>query len=593
MKDKLRAILVHPRMPYVSALVAMILLIPALGTGLMMDDHAHKMLATGDAYPGGPRGPWDLFRFLDEDRDALQQVMNRGMWPWWSVTGFRLAFFRPIASLLHTLDYRVWPDAHAWMHAESVLIFAGACIFATLLYRRLLGPTVVAGLAGVMFAMDDAHAMVLSWIANRHSILATMFGIAALVAHDKVRKDKWRPGMALGPLAFALALLSGENGVSTLPYLLAYVVFLDESPWRTRVLSLAPYGAIAALWAIGYKLGGYGAAGGAFYIDPVRQIGDFLVAIPVRLPVLLTGQLAAPPADVWMSLPPGQTTGLVLTCMFILSFVALALGMVLRGNRTAAFFATGMVLCLLPACATWPGDRNLLFAGLGGFGLVSQLICAAREHLGRPARFYAGAVAGLFIFLHIVVAPLFLPLRTWATGSMLHGYTDRAIQSMAPGVDITGKTIVVISAPDGVIANTVIAAKVNARAVLPGSFRVLSTAVQGKLEVRRVDEKTLSVVQSAGHMHEPTATVFRDPKRFPFRVGDRVVLEGMTAEIMTLTPDGFLPERIDFHFDKPLEDASYHWIYWDKRQFALLPMPKVGETRELPVVPYGEALGGS
>ena len=30
--------------------------------------------------------------------------------------------------------------------------------------------------------------------------------------------------------------------------------------------------------------------------------------------------------------------------------------------------AAGMVLSLLPMCATWPNDRLLLFSGLGGFG---------------------------------------------------------------------------------------------------------------------------------------------------------------------------------------------------------------------------------
>lgn len=592
MKAKLRALLAHERMPLFVALLAIVLLIPVLGTGLMMDDHAHKMLVLGQPYPGGPRGVWDLFRFLDDDPAALQFVVDRGMWPWWSVSGFRLAFFRPLASMLHTLDYRAWPNAHAWMHAESILIFAAATIFASVFYRRLLGATVCAGLAGLMFAVDDAHAMVIAWIANRHSIIATMWGIAALVAHDKARKDGWKPGIFWGPFAFALALLAGENGVSTLAYLFAYVLFLDQTPWRARIQSLVPFGAISVVWAIGYKLGGYGAAGGAFYIDPVRQVGEYVQAIVIRLPVLLTGQLAAPPADVWMSLPPGKTATLVAVCVGMVALVAAALALVLRGNRTAAFFAVGMTLSVLPACATWPGDRNLLFAGLGGFGLVAQLLSSARDHLGKPARALAAFVGGLFIFLHLVVAPLLLPLRAYGTGAMLHGYTERAIQSFPGAGVIEGKTVVVVSAPDSVISNTVIASKVNAGAALPEAFRVLSTAVQGTMKVRRVDEKTLSIVLSAGHMHEPTATVFRDPQRFPMRVGDRIVAKPMTAEVVSMTADGKLPERIDFHFDKPLDDPSYVWIYWDKRQFVRLDPSQISDERELPVVPYGDAVGG-
>jgi hypothetical protein len=295
------------------------------------------MLVLEGGYPGGPRGTWDLFRFLDNDPAALKYVVDRGMWPWWSVPGFRLAFFRPIASLWHTLDYHAWPNAPWIMHAESIFVFATAAFFASVLYRRLLGATVCAGLAGLMFAMDDAHSMVVAWIANRHSIISTACGIAALVAYDKARKDDWKPGTFLGPLALILALLAGENGVSTLPYLFAYALFLDPAPWRKRIVSLIPYGAIAMIWAIGYKLGGYGAAGGAFYIDPVRQVGDYIQAVAVRLPVLLAGQLAAPPADVWMSLPPEKTGGLVMVCLVVLAVVTTALVVVLRRSRTAAF----------------------------------------------------------------------------------------------------------------------------------------------------------------------------------------------------------------------------------------------------------------
>lgn len=592
MKAKLRALLEHPRMPLFAALTAIVLLLPVLATGLMMDDHAHKMLVLEQRYPGGPRGTWDLFRFLDDDPQALKAVVEKGMWPWWSVQGFRLAFFRPIASLLHTVDYHLWPNAHWFMHAESILIFAAAAFLATRFYRRLLGPTVCAGLAGLMFAIDDAHSMVIAWIANRHSIISTALGIGALLAYDKVRKEQWKPGLFIGPLAFACGLLAGENGVSTLPYLLAYALFLDDATWRKRLISLIPYGAISALWAIGYKLGGYGAAGGAFYIDPIRQVGDFVPAIFVRMPVLLTGQLAAPPADAWMSLPPEKTGGLVLTGVVVLGIIATALALVLRGNRTAAFFAFGMTLSLVPACATWPSDRNLLFAGLGGFGLVAQMLTATRDHLAKPIRVLAAIVGGLFIFLHLVVAPLFLPLRAYATGKMLEGYTNRAIQSVPGEGVINDKMLVVIDAPDSVISNTVIAAKVNAHNTLPKAFRVLSTAVQGTLKLRRIDEKTLSLVMSAGHMHEPTATVFRDPKRFPLRLGDKIDAAGMTMDVVSMTADGQLPERIDFHFDRSLDDPYYVWIYWDKRQYAPLPMPKVGEEKELPVIPYGEALGG-
>jgi hypothetical protein len=176
MRAKLKALLAHKRMPIVATLVAIVLLLPVIGTGMMMDDHVHKMLISNGKYPGGPRGDWDIFRFLDDDPAALKWVVDRGMWPWWTAPGFRLAFFRPLASLWHSLDYHVFPNAHWFLHFESILIFAASAFFASVLYRRILGATVCAGLATLMFAVDDAHSMVITWIANRHSILAATCG---------------------------------------------------------------------------------------------------------------------------------------------------------------------------------------------------------------------------------------------------------------------------------------------------------------------------------------------------------------------------------------------------------------------------------
>jgi len=53
-------------------------------------------------------------------------------------------------------------------------------------------------------------------------------------------------------------------------------------------------------WVVAYKLGGYGAYGGAFYIDPAREPLPFALAVLKRMPALLAAQLAFPPADLWI-----------------------------------------------------------------------------------------------------------------------------------------------------------------------------------------------------------------------------------------------------------------------------------------------------
>ncbi|TKC90557.1 hypothetical protein [Polyangium fumosum] len=593
MLTRVKGWLADRRAPLLVALLAILLLLPTLGAGAMMDDHAHRM-----AYhptftrPGGPRGDWDLFRFLEDDPVAFRSLQESGIWPWWAVAGSKLAFLRPLPSLWHALDYRVWPNAYWFMHAESILVFAATAFFAAHLYRRLFGATVAAGLAALIFAVDDTHAMVVAWIANRHAILSTLFAVLTLLAHDRARRDGWKPGVYLAPLALFGAMFSGESGLGALAYLFAYALFLDRAPLRARAAALVPHAGVALLWFAAYKLGKYGAAGGVFYIDPLTQTGEYLHAVATRLPVLLAGQMAAPPADVWMLWPQSETRTLVSICLLVLLALGGGIFAVLRRDRNAGFFTVGMTLSLLPTCAVWPGDRLLLFAGIGGSGLVASMLVASREHLGRAARVYVGAVAGVLVLFHLVLAPLLLPLRAWSTGEMLHGYTERAITSM-PKFDATApQTLVVVSSPDSIIANTAIAARINANEAMPSPLRVLSTVQRGTLKVGRVDARTLSVTLSDGHFMEPTATVFRDPEKAPLRVGDRVDVGSMVAEVVTLTPDGKLPAQIDFHFDRSLEDPSMVWVVWEKTRFVPFEVPKVGETRELPVVPYQTAMGG-
>ncbi|UQA57613.1 hypothetical protein [Polyangium aurulentum] len=586
-----KRLLASPRAPLVIALVAVLLSLPTLGVGLMMDDYSNYMVF----YPpferlGGPRGDWDLFRFLDDTAGAVRAGMDRGFWPWWTGSSLRIAFFRPLASLLHAVDFRLWPSSPPLMHAVSILIYGATALLAGLVYRRILGATVAAGLATLMFALDDAHAMVIAWIANRHAVLSAAFVFAALLAHDHARRDGWRAGRPLAALAFSLGMLAGESALGGLAFLAAYALFLDEDTPRGRILSLAPYAAVTLVWLVVYRALGYGASGGSFYIDPARDPGAFLAATVVRLPALVAAQLAVPPADVFSFVPESKTHWTLLVTLPVVLFVGAALVFALRKDRRAAFFATGMVLSLLPVCATAPNDRLLLLPGLGGLGLVALLLSASREGLGRIARPLVRATAGLFVLVHLVIAPLFLPLRAYANGAMLHGYVERAIASL-PGDDaLGGRTLVIVNAPDPLIPTYAMAGRYARGGRIPAAVRHLAVVLNGSQKIGRPDAQTLSVTLSEGFFHDALSNVYRNDA--PVRVGDRIALEGMVAEVMSSTPDGKRPERVDFHFDRPLDDPSLTWILWHETSFVPFVLPAIGEERTLPAIDAGRAYAG-
>jgi len=246
----------HRRLPVAAGALAAVLLLPALWGGFQLDDHLQRFRLLGLGDPA-----IRLFVFYDGDVAANRVQMEEGTLPWWASPDLRHANFRYLSVLSMQLDYLLWPDSPALMHLHS-LVWLGLCVgVAAALYRRLFGredPGALwaAGLAALLYALDDAHSLPAAYIANRNALLATFFGLLCLECHARWRDDGWRAGGVLAPCCLALSLLSAELGVSTLALLGAWVLVLDRGSWRERLLSLLPQAGVAFGWFLAYRIGG-------------------------------------------------------------------------------------------------------------------------------------------------------------------------------------------------------------------------------------------------------------------------------------------------------------------------------------------------
>ncbi|MCX5883174.1 MAG: hypothetical protein NTU74_15655, partial [Deltaproteobacteria bacterium] len=214
--------LTHPRLPAILAVTAVLLCLPALWVGWQWDDYAHQ-LALHQFPETRQLTPSPLFMFTFANGDIAQnhRLMDAGWLPWWSLENLRLAFFRPLTVLTHWLDHSLWPDSTVLMHFHS-LIWLGLLIYVSAkLYRRLMGTTWIAGMAALLFALDDAHGVPAGWIANRNALIASVFVILTLISHDAWRKKTWKPGVVIGPILFLCGLLAGEMALAGAGYLLA------------------------------------------------------------------------------------------------------------------------------------------------------------------------------------------------------------------------------------------------------------------------------------------------------------------------------------------------------------------------------------
>ena len=57
------------------------------------------------------------------------------------------------------------------------------------LYRRIEAAALTAGLAALLYAVDHVHGPAVAWLSNRNALIATFFGVLALIAHDRARKS--------------------------------------------------------------------------------------------------------------------------------------------------------------------------------------------------------------------------------------------------------------------------------------------------------------------------------------------------------------------------------------------------------------------
>jgi hypothetical protein len=477
------------------------------------------------------------------------------------------------------------------MHAQSLAWFFGFVFAAATLYRRIMGPTIVAGLAALLFALDDAHATPAGWLAGRNTLLAAFLGIVALLAHDRWRRDGWRIGAIAGPAAFLASLLSGEMGVATLAYVVPYALWIDPAPWKRRLAATAPYLLVVIVWRVTWAALGYGVYGVAAYVDPLTQPLRFARVVLETGPIMLMGQWALPPSDFYI-LYDTFAAGLSRVVWTVAAgFVVLAAAIMLpwlRRDRIARVWACGMGLSLLPVCAStnFPMDRLLLFVGLGAMGLLAQFLAFVGEHrrqlvagtAGLPRKIPAQILAVLFVVIHLILAPASFIVRA-ATPAGPRSFTQQFYVNTPFDAQIEQQDLVVINAPSAGIVGMMPVLRALDGQPIPLHTRMLGPSL-ASIEISRPDARTLVLRPDGGWMAWAYDQLVRGSD-YPLALHELIELTGTSVEVSALTPDGRPAEAV-FRFDRPLEDQSLRWLQWKDRQFIPFAPPAVGNTVRLP-----------
>jgi hypothetical protein len=410
LRDRAPSLLGRRWLPFATVALALLLACPSLRNGWFADDDMFRArIDPRRAIPGFSYAPLDLFTFVSGDPVQRATFREAGLYPWWMADDFRMAFWRPLSSLTHLLDERLRPGSAGAAHAQSLLWFAALLAVLAALYRRFHVPW-VANLALVLYALDDARAWPVGFIANRNAIVAATLAFAALLAYDRARRDGWRPGLWLAPILFGVALLGGESALALVGYLVAYATVIDSGPLGRRVARLWPYAALSLLWLAAYKALDYGTAGGGMYLNPMNEPGLYLHALLERLPVLLAAQVGAGLSDIFLMVRPTLQLVLYGLALVVLAVFAVLLLPTWRRLPVCRFWTLGAVLSLPPMCATYPMDRLLVFSSVGAMAAIALVFAdwIERRHAAVPTRRLVTAGVSILVVCHLVLAPLLL-----------------------------------------------------------------------------------------------------------------------------------------------------------------------------------------
>jgi hypothetical protein len=267
-----------------------------------------------------------------------------------------------------------------------------------------------------------------------------------------------------------------------------------------------------------------------------------------------------------------------LGAMFALSVVVvLGLGLfflpLFRTDGLARFFGLGMLLSLVPVCATFPHDRNLLFAGIGGFGLLARAAFRIAEvHPTFPR--LSRALVGVLLFVHLPLAALRLPLEATTTRRL----GPQVLVQLPENTPLEGRSLVIVNGPIAFIAQHVGLDRAALGWSIPRTTRTLAPSFSA-VNIERPDERTLVLRSSTGWLASPLDTLVRKLER-RFSVGERVELPEVVVEVLELTKDG-RPAAIACHFVRALEDPSFFWVYWSDGRYQPWKPPGVRESIDL------------
>lgn len=204
------------------------------------------------------------------------------------------SYYRPLFSVLFTLNYALF-GVSAWgWHLVNVLIHGGVTALAFVVCKEMTGRARVAGIAAALFAVHPVHVESVAWISGVTDPLMSLFLLPSFYLYLRYKKTGHKYHVGLMVLLYLLALWSKESAIA-LPLVIGYCElchFRESSAWRARIVRVAVFAMLFAVPTLFYLLMRREALGETLAgFDDRYPLGPSLATIPlatVKYLMLLT-----------------------------------------------------------------------------------------------------------------------------------------------------------------------------------------------------------------------------------------------------------------------------------------------------------------
>jgi hypothetical protein len=265
---------------------------------------------------------------------------------------------------------------------------------------------------------------------------------------------------------------------------------------------LAPALLVIVLWRVVYSALGHGAYSSGFVIDPVGEPLRFAWVVLARGPILLMAQWSPLPAEMFSFIYWREQINAWEVSVGSLALIFFILLPLLRNNRVARFWFIGMLLSVIPICASLPMNRNLLFAAIGAFGLIAQFVAALQANenwlpTNRLWQVTARVLLFMLLVIHVALAGAGRIAQPKITGYVQSRFESTMQVGLLPAVE--NQDLVIVNAPNPFSLFCLPPYRAHRSRPLPRAVRILAPGF-GPFEVTRTDTHTLLLKVKSGNL---------------------------------------------------------------------------------------------